>query len=191
MTPENMPGSYARPSHTSLRNQAPPKVTESDRMWGFTVSPVWAAAIVWGTKRVENRWSKPIAHATAGRRVFIHAGKGPSGDDVWDLYARCLALAVAQGDRDPKIQARTLDSSAIVATCLITAIEDSHGALSGSRDPWRLDEVRYGWRLADVRPIEPIPHRGFQGWWQASKGEIEAAERRWREAAVQEAFERR
>ena len=183
MTPENMPGSYAR-----FQSPAPPELPDSGaKMWGLTLSPLWAAAIVHGSKRLENRHSRPIGAATSGQRIFIHAGAQAMEDWPWNLYEEYLARARQHGEVDPELHRRSLDRRSIIGTCRIVGFDDAYSAASGRNDPWRITGYRYGWWLGDVRPITPILARGNQGWWQYSKAEIEAAERTWREAIVSEA----
>lgn len=119
------------------------------KIMGLTVMQPWAAAIVHGPKRIENRDWRPPA-GMIGNYIAIHAGK--SYDKrwetelfIWDQMDCNLSFELARVH------------SAIVGVARLKEVVESSG------DGWFFGP--FGWVLEDVRAIEPIPYSGKQGLW--------------------------
>lgn len=131
----------------------------------LTLKCPWAWAVVTAlAKDVENRrWAPP--RAMVGRRIAIHAGKGPAvdGGKPWAEFLEAIDWMGKAGvlGRDPlapgKIE-RMRAGSAIVA--LATLGEP----VTSSASPWFVGP--FGWPLLNVRALRrPVPCSGAQGLW--------------------------
>lgn len=133
-------------------------------MKALTIIQPYAELIARGEKRVENRtWVTP------GRgRIAIHAGvaKKYAGQPVKDIAARY--------GLDPA----TLQFGAIIAMAdLIDCVRIDHDPSGATRiadrayerHPWLLAhehaEGPYGFILANVQRVKPVPMRGALGFW--------------------------
>lgn len=135
---------------------------------GLTLWRPWAASIVHGPKRVENRpWAPPARMLAEGLWIAIHAGR------TWDregaAFVRNLwpeaRATVPHGTEEGIVGiARVVDA--------LTFEEGDRDGLWGRgsggpdpKDPWSFGP--YVWRLEHVRALnEPIPCRGAQGLWR-------------------------
>jgi hypothetical protein len=151
-------------------------------MRGLTLTQPWASLVAIGAKRIETR-----SWATDYRgQLAIHAGKGLAGmseAEMWDMalsepFRTALARsALMNPGRMPRGE---IVAVVEVADCLPTGRLAS--GLEVPRHCSRTDEIwqltewerafgdygpgRYGWLLADVRPLPtPIPYRGALGLW--------------------------
>lgn len=141
-------------------------------MRGLSIQQPWAAAIAYGTKRVENRtWTVPLW--IIGQTIAIHASKKP------DISARPPV-----GESWPD---RKMHLGAVIAVARVTA--DCHhsdecmfpagavppGLLSGC-SPWAV-RGQFHIELASVRPLaDPVPCKGALGLWRLP-GDVEKAVR--------------
>lgn len=130
-----------------------------ETMRALSIQQPWANAIVYGTKRVENRtWDAP--RWVIGQIVAIHTSKKP------DVSARPPA-----GESWPMDHRMHL--GAVIA---IAKVAGCHHATSCPRHeegaPWPLCTAwsargQFHWELADVRPLaEPVPCKGALGLWR-------------------------
>jgi hypothetical protein len=150
------------------------------RMLALTILQPWAALIVRGPKRVENRTWAPRG-LKVGDYLALHAGVfSPRLVDHW---AGALDLAeqhriveevpllgqwrsVVDGERGRLYPARckrflqgAVPHGAVVGVAQLVGVE--RAAPAG--DPWWCGPV--GWRLGNVVAIAPVPCRGAQGLW--------------------------
>jgi len=127
----------------------------------LSIQHPWAAAIAYGTKRVENRtWAAP--RWAIGQVIAIHASKKP------DVSARPPA-----GESWPD---RKMHLGAVIAVarifgchhgdeCMLVESAVPPGGRTGC-SPWAF---RGQWHieLADVRPLlHPVPCKGMLGLWR-------------------------
>lgn len=131
-------------------------------MKAITLIQPWATCIADFGKRVENRtWMYPRA-ALSGKYIAIHAGKTM---DAW-VYAEL----VAEGTLPLMLH---IPLGAVVAVCMLG------GAVRRVEELPDPEQARwfcgpFGWLLTDVIPIEPVPCRGSQGFWDLP-AEVEEA----------------
>ncbi len=114
-------------------------VTRGDGQRCITVKQPWAALIISGVKRVENRsWTTKYRG-----RLWIHAGRS------WDA-------------RSGRSNDGTYPMGALLGRVeLVDVVTDSTDEFA---QPWM-----YHWVLANPFPVEPIPMRGKQGLWTLPK----------------------
>lgn len=118
------------------------------RIWGLTISQPWAAAIVWGSKRIENReWR--VSNSHIGEFIAIHAGK--KIDNHWETDHFIWDVMVCEFGRDK------------IVTSAIVGIAVLDGFVEASDDPWFFGP--WGWKLREVTPIKPVRCSGKQGLW--------------------------
>lgn len=125
-------------------------------MRALTIKRPWAQAIVYGSKRIENR-SRRAPAKFVGERVAIHAGKGV--DQKAFRYCRRLGFSTTESQ---------CESGIIGVATLVEVVEDSF-------DPWFMGP--FGLVFDDVLALErAIPCRGQLGFWripQDVKAEVE------------------
>jgi hypothetical protein len=114
-------------------------------MLALTIKQPWAAAIVAGAKRIENRSWRPGSPLPL--QIALHAGFRVDQDGL----AFCRSMGVPVED---------LPAGAIVAVATVVDIVDS------SADPWWRGPL--GWLLENVVAIEPIPCAGRLRLWTPS-----------------------
>jgi hypothetical protein len=105
-----------------------------------------------------------------GQRFAIHAGKRWCNESL-ETYR---AISYREEPVPPKRDAFVF--GAIIATCRLVCVvtsPDDAGRIANGREQWRWFFGPYGWVLADMQEVTPIPCRGFQGLWTIPK-EIEA-----------------
>ena len=133
-------------------------------MKAITLWRPWAQAIVYGSKRIENReWKPPVW--MIGKRFAIHAGKKYDNDGAFWMSD--------EGLYNPESSDKC--SVGILGTAVI------EGVVTDSDNPWFVGT--YGWVLKEIRKmVEPIPCRGSQGFWDIDyKDCVELDGRRWEE----------
>lgn len=143
----------------------------------------WASAIATGAKRIETRsWSTdyrgPLAIHAAKRYVheemiFLHS--------CWEWCAALAPLGVRMGQRESLKD--LLPFGALVCVCDLIDCRPSESFTVGELDARRysagnegrehhswterqmgdFSPRRFGWVLANVRPIKPVAWRGAQG----------------------------
>ena len=124
----------------------------------LSITQPWAAAIAYGTKRVENRtWTAP--RWAIGQVIAVHASKKP------DVCARPPA-----GESWPAEHRMHLGAVIAVATLAGCHLSPDFGGTCGATrtlcSPWAARD-QYHWLLSDVRPLpEPVPCRGMLGLWR-------------------------
>ncbi|MFC4445524.1 ASCH domain-containing protein [Castellaniella denitrificans] len=115
----------------------------------LSIRQPWAWLIVNGHKPVENRdWP---THQRGP--ILIHASKGMTRDE----YDGCQDLARSLGIAIPAFDA--LERGGIVGQAVITGCVTDHAS------PWFFG--RYGFVLADARPLPFRPLRGRLGFFEA------------------------
>ena len=139
-------------------------------MKAITLHQPWASLIAAGYKTVETR-SWPTNHRGP---IAIHAGRTSAYEGI-----RAVAEAVRPAEQFDAGAAGVVDAlystiyplGAVVAVANLVDCVRMDAEIIAAADPleralgdWRSD--RYGWQLADVQPIKPIPCRGAQGIWQ-------------------------
>ncbi len=116
-------------------------------MKALSIKQPWADAIVHGTKRIENR-GRPVPAAYIGVRTLLHASK--AGD----------RRAVLNGIR-PHGDVR----GAILGAFTITGYHLDGDDCIPNCSFWGQDQL-FHWQLADVvRLDQPVPAKGFLGFW--------------------------
>ncbi|MFI0929609.1 hypothetical protein ACH4TP_37660 [Streptomyces sp. NPDC021012] len=116
-------------------------------MRALTIRQPYADAIVWGTKRTENR-SRPIPAAHLGTTILIHAAK--------DLHASGAVASDFTHETWPDAR------SAIIGTAVL---DSCHKASDDCCTPWGMDD-HWHWTLRDCRPLpRPVPTAGALGLW--------------------------
>lgn len=133
---------------------------------GLTLWRPWAAAIVHGPKRIENRpWHPPLRLLDAGLWVAIHAGRR------WDAAGAEFVLGrwrvgttnacAIEGTWPGRFELQGIVGVARVASCI--HIEEARKA----GDPWAFGP--WCWMLDSVHALDfPIACRGAQGLWHPS-----------------------
>lgn len=126
----------------------------------LSIRQPWAAAIVFHGKDIENRdWS------TRFRGPFcIHAAKGMTRaeyDSAAYFIGRATGWAGVSLSRD------TLERGGIIGTAEIV------DCISSSPSPWFAG--RFGFVLANVRPVPFIPVKGALGFFDWRRNLVEAA----------------
>lgn len=122
----------------------------------LSIKQPWLYAILQLGKSVENRdWEPP--QYIIGQRIALHASKSYDKDGD-------LAIAQITGYQVP----RGLPRGCFLATArvagVITEEQVYSSIVSADIDTWFCG--RYGWLLADIRPLEkPIPCTGQLGLW--------------------------
>ena len=122
------------------------------RFRGLTLHRPWAAAIVHGDKRVENRtWVPPATLTRRGLWLAIHAGK------TYDPDGAESVLGIL-GRLPPRH-----DACGIIG---VARYVDAVRPEEREDDPWAVGP--WCWILDDVRVVEPaIQVRGSMGLWAA------------------------
>lgn len=139
---------------------------------GLTLWQPWAWAIAHAGKNVENRSWAPPAYML-GNLLAIHAGKTVDRDAMLDIRRRFLACR--------EMPDEALLHSAIVAVATLTDYVGPDTVYT-SASPWFCGP--YGWRLWDVRAIEPVSCRGAQGLWRLPPDVEETVMARYREVVA-------
>lgn len=133
---------------------------------GLTLWRPWAAAIVHGPKRVENRpWFPPLSLLDCGLWIAVHAGKrwDPGGARfIAETWQECPA-ALDHDDEETGWPPAFV-AQGIVGVARVAGVEGAGGRYGQPTDPWAVGP--WCWHLADVRVLPtPIPCRGAQGLW--------------------------
>lgn len=147
-------------------------------MKALTIWQPWASLIIAGVKPYEFRgWYPPAS--IIGRRIAIHAGARPvrkaeiadlilrlRSDQAWTTALRPDALALLEGwHANPS----TMWLSSILGTARLdrpyraTQITGEFGAPVNDSD--REKNTNWAWPMMDVQPLQPVPARGAQGFW--------------------------
>lgn len=131
----------------------------------LSIRQPWAWAILYAGKDIENRdWP------TKGRGAFcIHASKGMTKGEYEDCLQTAHQISLVKpfpsGLALPGFD--ELERGGIVGVARIT------GCVSNSESPWFFG--RYGFQIADVRPVPFIPVKGALGFFDWRKNIIEPA----------------
>ncbi len=140
----------------------------------------WAASIVHGPKRFENRpWAPPLRLLDAGLWIAIHAGRTWDRDGARFVAERWHKARSEVASPDGSLDGSARDERAwplryveqgivgLARVAYACRVEDLEAT-----DPWAFGP--FCWRLEDVRALaDPIPLRGAQGLFGLSP-EIEA-----------------
>lgn len=119
----------------------------------LTLKPPWPAAILYATKRVENRSWAPNRLPV---RIALHAGRtaDPAGRDRLEPY---LGAALPQAAYD----------RGIVGLATIASVHTSHGCLGRPDCLLWGNDTGWHWMLDEVRVLEdPVPVTGALGLWK-------------------------
>lgn len=133
----------------------------------------WAAAIVHGKKRVENRgWTPPCS--MLGQDIALHAGKTLDDDDVNDdIVASGVPRDLLPGPIGIVAVVRLVGFVDTRHDRLVFAGVSIDAARAAIDSEWFGGDV--GWVFDRVRPLaEPVPCRGAQGLWDLPP-DVEAA----------------
>lgn len=128
--------------------------------YALSIRQPWAWAILSAGKDVENRdWPTKFRGP-----VCIHAGKGMTPGEVSE-FSEVLGDLRLDGKVDRSLTGphyASLPRGGIVGTAEITT------CIEASTSPWFFG--RYGFTLANVRPVEFIPCKGALGFfdWRAA-----------------------
>lgn len=121
----------------------------------------WASLVAVGAKKIETRSWKPSL-VLEGERIAIHAAQklySDPGSDFNNLVAKYL------GDdwEETVPRGEVVATATLMGRFRITRMDLPEG------DELSLGDYasgRWGWRLADVAPLDPPkPARGYQGIW--------------------------
>jgi hypothetical protein len=119
----------------------------------LTLWQPWAWAILHAGKRIENR-TRPFPHKLLGQVVALHAGKTYS-HGVWNW-----PLPGGPPTKEECVL------GAVVGTARLVYVFDRIPATDVPEDQHKWWVGPVGWLLDDVHPLaEPVPCRGFQGFW--------------------------
>ena len=119
-------------------------------LYALTIRQPWVNCIIYGDKRLENRtWPPPTA--VVGSLLALHAGSILDDDAVTTHF-------VYDAMQMPFWTEAELVRSAILGVARLV------GVVETSDDRWFSGP--YGWVLADVVPIAPMPCAGRQGVWE-------------------------
>jgi hypothetical protein len=114
----------------------------------LTIRQPWAAAIVHGDKRTENR-PRPIPVKHLGTTILIHAAKA-----VWNGEA---AEYLLKQRNHPDVR------SAVIGTARLVSCHFSEG--DDCCADWGMPDW-FHWQLEDIRALaEPVPASGQLGLW--------------------------
>jgi hypothetical protein len=155
----------------------PPRPTPTIK--ALTIWQPWASLVMIGAKPLEFRdWDYRSRFADLeGRRIVVHAGaRSVKPVEVEDLISRCRlrdrpSLIVEKAlPLLERLQAAYRCQGVVEhAAGLGTAILGKPRRISGQfvkPDSDRVAHHVWAWPLSDVEPWPaPVPHRGFQGFW--------------------------
>jgi hypothetical protein len=150
---------------------------------GLTLWRPWAASIVHGPKRVENRpWAPPSSLVRQGLWLALHAGKRWDEEGAEFILNKWHAANVeitkdARGTWMDRTRERRWPAKwtaqGIVGVARVVGAEEVGGMFGQPSDPWAFGP--WCWDLADVRALAvPIPCRGAQMLWTLPP-DVEAA----------------
>lgn len=119
-------------------------------MRALTLWEPWATAILAGYKHYETRsWA-----TTYRGTIAIHAGlKCDAGQLLWarSKYPPFPAISTGQ----------------IIAIAELDDCQEMATAPPGDEIDWgEYGPGRYGWKLLNIRPVETVAIRGYQGLWR-------------------------
>ena len=121
----------------------------------LTLRPWWAAAIVAGAKRIENR-GRRLPVKWIDKPVALHAGRRQMVAEDRPTLSR-----FAQDLRDLGIVSGACVERSIVAVVRFTGWR----APMDNTGPWSVPG-EFGWEVGEVTPIEPVPAQiGALGFW--------------------------
>lgn len=146
-------------------------------MRALTLTQPWAGLVASGLKLVENRPRQMIKREDFGKPFAIHASRvidEPTYDRVRELAPELFADWDKLPASDPSFRWYRLSriTSAVIAVATIDdVIYDKSGMLGsdiarqlGAQCRWFFGPV--GYVLRDVQALaEPVPCRGWQGFW--------------------------
>lgn len=121
----------------------------------------WATLVALGVKRYETR-SWPTNYRGP---LAIHAAKRPAKPVEWPFGIRTALKESGFG----------WDGEGLPYGCIVCTVElvnvvrtETMFLPSTSRERWFGDYTpgRFAWRLANVQPVDNIPTRGSQGFWE-------------------------
>lgn len=115
-------------------------------MKALTLKRPWDVAIAHCGKRIENRKWRPRS-LEIGETFALHAGKGWDHEGAARIWSRYPS-------------AREIQSIPSV----VFALADLGEVVDRSSDPWFFGP--FGWKLENVRLIEPIEAKGMLGLWE-------------------------
>lgn len=136
---------------------------------GLTIKQPWAAAIVHGPKRYENRsWYAPRTFQP-GNYIALHAGKTVDKDPMTDyfIYDR-MGIDIHQ------------DLVDVLGAIVGVAKFEGSFAAEEVDDPWASGPVC--WKFSEVVAIDPVPCRGQQGLWSLPSDILSVVRAAWRDA---------
>lgn len=127
-------------------------------MKALTIRQPWADAIVYGTKRIENRrWALPARYT--GVPVLLHSARAND------------RRAIRNGIR-PETDIR----GAILAVITFPSCHYDGDDCTPNCSFWGHDQV-FHWQIADVTPLpEPVPAKGSLGFWTPTPAVIAAVQ---------------
>ena len=141
-------------------------------MKALTLWRPWAAAIVHGTKRVENPgWTPP--RSMLGQDIALHAGRTVDNDAIDEIVASGVSRDMLPGPTGIVAVVRLVGFVDVRGPRLMFAGLSSEAAQAAADSDWF--DYWVGWVLDRVRPLsEPVPCRGAQGLWDLPP-DVEAA----------------
>lgn len=140
-------------------------------MKALSIRNPWAAMIVSGQKRIENR-SRRTTHRGL---IALHS----SGRDRWDFAGQASDLVAAEWRHlgwsgSPDRDSSHITHGAVLAVAEIVDVCGWQGRSNCDCGPWAVPFQAH-WKLANVRALaEPIPCKGALGLWTLLD-EVEAA----------------
>lgn len=148
-------------------------------MRALTLTQPWAGLVASGIKLVENRPRRMIKREDFGKPFAIHASRHVDRDvfrRISEIAPDIYPEVIERGDL-PRWWMLGLETSAVIGVATIDRVLDplAHGILPDSeeaRAPLPEDQRRWffgpiGYVLRDVIALpEPVPCRGWQGFWR-------------------------
>ena len=122
----------------------------------LSIRQPWAWFIVQGWKDVENRtW--PCPQRFIGQRVFIHAGKYFSAEEITEIFEEVKAVGLGRPGHvtlnDLRAQCGGIVGMATITGCGCSA------------SPWAMSD-QWHWLLADAKPMPFFACKGSLGFFK-------------------------
>lgn len=125
--------------------------------FALSIRQPWAWAILNAGKDIENR-----SWRTSRRgRIALHAGRGMTLDEYTDCFRTWMAIG---REFDFPDSGNVFPSSANLERGGIVGTADLVDCVMTSASPWFFG--KFGFVLADVRPVPFIAVSGAQGWFR-------------------------
>ena len=152
------------------------KLTDAEPTRALTLWQPWAWLVASGHKGVENR-PAGFSHKSFRGNFWIHAAAESSASiGSWPLAVKLCRELLGEGFQIPP--ARELSFGAIVGRATITGILVPRGQMFHKPNvSWHFPD-QYGFLVEGaVALAEPVPCRGYQGFWTVPPAVVEELRR--------------